>query len=264
MPLGNVETAPPIKVLCDVLQRFLTLEVVPLKPPSGKEVRGLPRNAEGCGYGAQIETTPAFDLCYARKPKDAFALVSFTMEDICNSEKGFQFLFGEAQLDKSVGIFSFARYMDDAPSSARFLRRCAMVLCHETFHLFGVRHCVYAKCLMNGSNHLEESESRPFALCPCCTRKMSSTLDQANLRPEQLKGPSPFRALARDAAMLEFFEQHRLEEDAAFMRRCITSAGGQPPPSQPPSVEPPSEPLVAQEPAPHAQPPAVQPSACRQ
>ena len=47
-----------------------------------------------------------------------------------------------------------------------------MVLCHETLHLFGVRHCVYACCLMNGSNHLGESESRPFALCPVDTRKL--------------------------------------------------------------------------------------------
>ena len=38
-----------------------------------------------------------------------------------------------------------------------------MVLCHEASHLFGIKHCVYASCVMNGSNHLEESESRPFA-----------------------------------------------------------------------------------------------------
>lgn len=227
MPLGDVSTAPEIQILCEILQRFLLLEVVPLKPPSAKEVKALPRDPDGCGYGAQLETPPCFDLLFSKKPKDAFAVVSYTMEDICDSAKGFQFLFGQAQLDKGVGIFSFARYADGAPSVARFLRRCAMVLCHEALHLFGVKHCVYGKCLMNGSNHLEESETRPFATCPCCTRKLGLTLEQAGLRPEQLKGPLPFEPVARDASLLEFFERHQLLEDAAFARRCIASARGQ-------------------------------------
>ena len=69
-----------------------------------------------------------------------------------------------SDLDKGVGLFSFARYTDGVSSgSPTFLRRCGMVLCHEATHCFGVRHCVYASCLMNGSNHLEESESRVSA-----------------------------------------------------------------------------------------------------
>ena len=47
------------------------------------------------------------------------------------------FVFGEAQLDKSVGIFSFARYGTPA-TVPDFLRRCCMVLTHEVTHLFGV------------------------------------------------------------------------------------------------------------------------------
>lgn len=227
MPLGDDSAAPPIRILADVLQRFLSLEVVPMKSPTAKEVAALPRDADGCGYGPQIETAPAFDFCYGRKPKDAFALISYTMEDICDSSKGFQFLFGQANLDKGVGVFSFARYTDGEPSTARFLRRCAMVLCHEALHLFGIKHCVYAMCLMNGSNHLDESESRPFAICPCCTRKLAITLDQAKLPPEQLKGPTPSKSLAWRAALLEFMEAHSLGEDAAFMRRTIACARGE-------------------------------------
>ena len=227
MPIGDVGRAPPIEVLCDILQRFLMLEVVALRPPSSKAVAALPREPKGCGYGPQIETPGVFDLCLRSKPKDAFAIVSYTMEDICDTLRGFQFLFGQAELDKGVGVFSFARYAEDGPSAARFLRRCAMVLCHEALHLFGVRHCVYAKCIMNGSNHLDESESRPFATCPCCTRKLGCTLDQAALRPEQLKGPSPFSSTARDIALLEFFKRYELDEDAEFMRRCIQCKTGQ-------------------------------------
>mmetsp|Transcript_72816 Transcript_72816/g.144711 ORF Transcript_72816/g.144711 Transcript_72816/m.144711 type:complete len:113 (-) Transcript_72816:836-1174(-) len=111
------------------------------------------------------------------------------MEDICDTNRGFQFLFGQAHSDLGVGLFSFARYTDDVdPSSSRFLRRCGMVLCHEALHLFGIKHCVYASCLMNGSNHLEEAESRPFTLCPVDLRKLQLTLDQVSPRRGQTLG----------------------------------------------------------------------------
>jgi archaemetzincin len=31
------------------------------------------------------------------------------------------------------------------------------VLTHETGHLFGLAHCVYFHCVMNGSNHLQKT-----------------------------------------------------------------------------------------------------------
>ena len=125
---------------------------------------------------------------------------------------GFGFLFGEANLDLSIGLFSFARYADDVPrSSPRFLRRCGMVLCHEASHLFGIKHCVYASCVMNGSNHLEESESRPFALCPVDLRKIQLTLDQARVDG---KATPPVDLVARERGLLAFFEAHGLDDDA--------------------------------------------------
>ncbi|EDY16810.1 hypothetical protein CfE428DRAFT_5619 [Chthoniobacter flavus Ellin428] len=33
-------------------------------------------------------------------------------------------------------------------------------------------HCTYYSCVMNGSNHLAESDSRPLHLCPVCLRKL--------------------------------------------------------------------------------------------
>merc|ERR1719231_1406233 len=144
------------------------------------------------------------------------------MEDLCNSAKGFAFLFGEADLDKGVGLFSFARYADGvSPESPRFLRRCSMVLCHEATHCFGVRHCVYASCIMNGSNHLEESEDRPFAACPIDLRKLQLTLDQAKV------SPAPVDLVARERGLVAFFEEHGLHEDARFSRQVISSLTGQ-------------------------------------
>ena len=52
------------------------------------------------------------------------------------------------------------------------LRRSCKVLAHETAHIFGLAHCIYFSCLMNGSNHLAESDRRPLHLCPVCLRKL--------------------------------------------------------------------------------------------
>ena len=158
------------------------------------------------------------------------------MEDICNTAKGFGFLFGEADLDKGVGLFSFARYSDGVDRhSPRFLRRCGMVLCHEATHCFGVRHCVYASCIMNGSNHLEESGSRPFACCPVDVRKIQLTLDQAKVHG---RDTPPIDLVARERGLIEFFDEHGLTDDARFARNVLSSLTGQPVPEPEPSAAP--------------------------
>ncbi len=217
LPLGDVTRAPPVELLCELLRRWFMLDAAPMKSPPKREIDKLERCADGCGYGPQIETPSARALVHAHKPKDAFAAVAYTMEDICDTAKDFGFLFGQADLDKGVGIFSFARYADGSPSAARFLRRCGMVLCHEVGHLFGIAHCVYAPCVMNGSNHLGESERRPFALCPVDLRKLALTLAGAGL------GGPPLDAAEREAALADFFAAHGLDADAAFSRRLVES-----------------------------------------
>jgi archaemetzincin len=56
------------------------------------------------------------------------------------------------------------------------LRRSCKVLAHETMHMFGVKHCIYFRCVMNGSNHLAESDARPLHLCPVDLRKLQHSV----------------------------------------------------------------------------------------
>ena len=126
-------------------------------------------------YGPQLEATSAtrfLEQQRASRHADAFVTMGYTMSDITDSSKGYNFLFGRANFSAGCGIFSFARYRSDDPSPNQFLRRCCMVLCHEIGHLFGIAHCIYCCCLMSGSNHLDEAVSRPFALCPADTIKL--------------------------------------------------------------------------------------------
>jgi len=53
-----------------------------------------------------------------------------------------------------------------------FIRRCLNVLIHEIGHLFGLGHCPFFECLMNGSNSLEESDQQPLYFCPICDHKL--------------------------------------------------------------------------------------------
>src|SRR5262249_8050959 len=112
-----------------------------------------------------------------RLPADAFADLGLTMQDLYPDPK-WNFVFGEASLSDRVGVYSFARYApkstsnpDLDPAKLVLLRGCK-VLAHETGHMFGLLHCTYWRCLMNGSNHLGELDARPLHLCPVCLRKL--------------------------------------------------------------------------------------------
>jgi archaemetzincin len=50
--------------------------------------------------------------------------------------------------------------------------RAIKVAVHELGHCFGLLHCIHYDCVMNGSNHLENTDSRPVYFCPVCYRKL--------------------------------------------------------------------------------------------
>jgi archaemetzincin len=51
-------------------------------------------------------------------------------------------------------------------------KRCCRVIAHEIGHMAGIGHCIYLRCLMNGSSSLAESDRRPLHLCPIDLRKL--------------------------------------------------------------------------------------------
>jgi archaemetzincin len=38
--------------------------------------------------------------------------------------------------------------------------------------MFGLTHCIYFDCVVNGSNHLAETDAKPQHPCPVCLRKL--------------------------------------------------------------------------------------------
>lgn len=103
-------------------------------------------------------------------PTDAAALIAFTTEDLYPDES-MNYVFGQASLEDRVGVWSLSR-LDDNTNEMGFLRRTLKIAAHETGHMFSMRHCTKWECLMSGTNHLAETDSRPVDACPECTAKI--------------------------------------------------------------------------------------------
>ena len=163
------------------------------------------------GYGVtreQLMIPGIFDYMKSILPQDAYCMLAVTMIDLYPNED-YNFVFGRASLVEGLGVFSFARhhpYFFDkdksvtvaalnelSPEEYQLLEwRAIKVLTHEITHMFGLTHCVYFTCLMNGSNHAEESDRKLTFLCPVCLRKMQDAMK--------------FDFLARYKGMLTFFQ----------------------------------------------------------
>ena len=111
-------------------------------------------------------------------PYDAHCLVNILMDDLY-PKKDWNFVFGLANYYQRVCVFSFARfdplfYGRQRPHNFEnyILYRSCNTLTHEICHTFGLSHCIYYKCLLNGSNSSEEQIKRPLIECPICLRKL--------------------------------------------------------------------------------------------
>ncbi len=176
-PLGDFapERSPPLEKLSEFAASFFAMEVKTL--PS-VPIENFPTRRNPFTHNPQVLTTDVLRFLKARIPGDAFCVLAITMEDLY-PEASWNFVFGQASLRERVGVYSFSRYDPAFYGEARtngyevlLLRRSCKVLAHETSHMFGLTHCTFFNCLMNGSNHLAESDRRPLHLCPVCLRKL--------------------------------------------------------------------------------------------
>jgi len=163
----------------------------------------------------QILTGDVLAILKRNIPSDAFCVLAVTMEDLY-PEPSWNFVFGQASLRERVGVYSFARYDPAFYGQKRgkdyekvLLRRSCKVLAHETGHMFGLKHCIYFKCSLNGSNHLKESDSRPMNLCPVCLRKLQYSIgfDVVSRYRNLLQFYRPAEPLARRGWKVGFEEE---------------------------------------------------------
>jgi archaemetzincin len=119
-------------------------------------------------------------------PQDAAVYLGVTMDDLCTSDTNF--VFGVASFKDRVGVYSLARYFPDFWG-----------------HMFGISHCVFYKCSMNGSNTLEETDRAPVHFCPLCHRKL---LWNIGFDPQK-----------RFDHLEAFYTKHNLKDEAVWMKK---------------------------------------------
>lgn len=178
-PIGNFtgEQRKAIRLTAEYMRAFYSLPVELLADRGlGKVPADLKRKA---GYPPrdQIRTQYFLDDVLPKMLKDdAAALIAFTNYDLYPGDT-WSFVFGQASLEKRVGVWSLYRMNDiileaDNPKD-RLLFRTLKIAMHETGHMFSMRHCTKYECLMSGTNHLLETDRRPVDNCPECMAKLA-------------------------------------------------------------------------------------------
>jgi len=88
-------------------------------------------------------------------------MLTITMQDIYPGGS-WNYVFGWANYKNRTGVFSFCRYDpafngEDTPNrDTLLLQNACYVMVHELGHMFGMLHCPYYECIMNGFNSYEE------------------------------------------------------------------------------------------------------------
>ena len=210
-PLGQFVTgeAPPVEVLRKYAAAYFTLEVRVL-PPMALTERTITTRRNPTTRNRQLLTTDILASLRRKIPADAFCLLGITMEDLY-PEPAWNFVFGQASLRERVGVYSFARYDPTFSGEPRgedhaqmLRRRSCKVLVHETGHLFGLQHCIYFRCVFNGSNHLAESDARPLRECPVDLRKLHHS--------------TGFDVVRRYAGLYHFYHEVGFEDEADWTK----------------------------------------------
>lgn len=219
MPLVFFEDPVPEDVLNSLhqfAQIFFGMTVKIMKTQTLK--KKVPHRINEDSESYQVHAGQILKAMSPVTPKDAFCVAGITMCDLYPQES-WNFVFGLANLSGRCGVYSLARYLSnfgkyensryepDCEVNEPLLKRACKTMCHEIGHMFGLKHCIFFKCIMNGSNHLDESDSRPIFLCPVCLRKLHFTCK--------------FDIIERYQKMEAFWAEHNLQGDADWLNRRV-------------------------------------------
>lgn len=207
-PLGILsgEQDSIIKHTAEYLHLFFDLEVKILNPISDSLIPADSKRIREDGH-EQIHTKYVLDSLLEKNiPSDAIVVMAITNIDLYPQDS-WNFVFGQAYTKKRIGISSLWRYYEDEKNDTLCLRRLIKTSSHEIGHMFSILHCTNAVCVMNGSNSLGESDSRPNRLCSECLKKLSWNLK--------------FGIELRLTNLVKYFKKYHLNKEAALLEKDL-------------------------------------------
>ncbi len=209
LPLGNLKEsgAPAGKQLVAFAKHYFGVKAKLLRPIDPTKLKLTWRKMK---RSRQLHARSVIEMLKKRLPTDAFAMIAVTGHDLYPDDD-WNFVFGMATFRERVGVYSTARYnptfYDTKVALPNFdrivLRRTLNIMAHEIGHMFGLEHCVYYRCAMNGSNSLAETDRSPIHLCPVCLRKLRHSVG--------------FDLLDRYRALKTFYRQRGLESESKWL-----------------------------------------------
>ncbi|MCB2378388.1 archaemetzincin [Hymenobacter sp. BT635] len=171
----------------------------------------VPRSARRRQQGHEQLLAPYLldNYLKARLPETGLALMAISAKDLY-PKPDWNYVFGLASYPHRVGVTSIYRLQDQTLTADNYIRcltRLISISSHEIGHMFSLRHCTYARCAMNGTNSLPETDAAPNRLCSECQRKLSWNF--------QYDTTQRLRELA------VFFSKHELQRDYALANRDL-------------------------------------------
>jgi archaemetzincin len=212
-PLGTFD-ADQEKLLgatADLLGRFYGVPVNTRPAIALDRIPAEARRVHPPWGDAQVLAPYVLELLQEERPADAVAVLALTTADLWPGT-GWNFVFGQASLQERVGVWSLYRQGDPKSEFTTCLRRTLKTAVHETGHMLGIRHCTFAECCMNGSNHRAEADARPVWFCSQDEKKVWWS---CKLQPTE-----------RYQRLAEFATAHGLDAEARFWQKSQAALEG--------------------------------------
>lgn len=208
LPIGNFTPLQEkaMQLTRDYLEIFFQQQTVLLKTVSDKTVPASATRQRGADNIQLLAPYVLDTLLKNRTPANGIALMGISAKDLYPKES-WNYVFGIASYVKRVGVSSIYRLQNKQLDTTNFklcLSRLMNVFSHEIGHMMSISHCTAARCVMNGSNTLYETDQSPNRLCAECQKKLCWNFRyDSKQRLQQLSNFCEQNGLQKDLNVLE-------------------------------------------------------------
>lgn len=184
MPVGSFTPLQEkaLRAARDYTATFFQLKTVLANPISDTS---LPASAQRIIEGIDTQLRAPYILDSVLKPvipANSLALLAISAKDLF-PQNNWNYVFGLASYANGVGVSSIYRLQNRKLTTDNYhlcLQRLIKIVAHEIGHMLSMQHCTYARCIMNGSNSMYETDKTPNRLCSECQKKLYSAIRYNN------------------------------------------------------------------------------------